>query len=444
MKYLLRTGGLLLAISLIFFSACKEKSKIASMNLEGAEVLHQNQKRLTDLIIYDVFSPPVAARIYSYTSLASYEAIRFAKPGYSSLTAKLNGFEKMPEPEEGKEYDFLLAATKAFFSVAYKVTFSTDTLKIYENDLLENFNDKLDQETFDRSVAFGEEVAKRILARAAKDHYPQSRGKARYIGSHAPGKWRPTPPDYSDAVEPCWGDMKTFVLDSSSQYKLPPPPAYSTDTSSVFFKSVNEVYTISTNLTQELKDIATYWDDNPIVVEHTGHMMFANKKITPGGHWMGIASIAARKAKADEVFTARILALTAVSLMEGFISCWEEKFNSEVVRPVTVINELIDEKWVPFLQTPPFPEYPSGHSVISASAATILTGLLGDNFSFHDDSDKEYIGMERDFNSFLEAATEASISRVYGGIHYRSGVEEGTKQGLWVGSYILQKTNDAK
>jgi hypothetical protein len=423
----------------ILMNACDNKKQAVAYNINDPAILHNNLKRLTDLIIYDVFTPPVAARIYSYTSLAAYEAVKFSKPGSPSITARLNGFEPMPEPERGKEYNYLLAASKAFFTVAYKVTFSLDTLRKYESNLLEKFSDQLDPATFERSVLFGESIGRKILARAAVDNYPQTRGKPRFTGSRLPGKWRPTPPDYMDAVEPCWGDMKYLAMDSGSQFKLPPPPEFSKDTASLFFRNALDVYTIGKALTKEEKDIANYWDDNPFVIEHAGHLMFANKKITPGGHWMGIASIACKKIKADEVKTAGVLALTAVSLMDGFIACWQEKFRTQLIRPVSVINESVDADWVPYLQTPPFPEYPSGHSTISAAAATVLTKLLGDNFSFHDDSDKEYIGMEKDFNSFIQASNEASISRVYGGIHYRSGVEAGAQQGIYVGNYIINK-----
>lgn len=402
-------------------------------------VLRNNQQRLTDLIIYDVFTPPVAARIYAYTSLAAYEAMRFAKPGYPSLATQLKGFAPMPLPEKGKKYNYMLAASKAFFTVAYKVTFSIDTLKKFEAILIENFKKQLDTTTFTNSMMYGESVGKKILERAAFDNYPQTRGKPRFVGSHEPGKWRPTPPDYLDAVEACWGTMKCFVLDTSTQFMPPRPPAYSMDKKSLFYKNAIEVYDIGKSLTEDQKNIASYWDDNPFVIEHSGHMMFANKKITPGGHWMGIASVACKKSKADEVRTAQIFALTAIALMEGFISCWDEKYRSQVIRPVTVINEFVDAKWSPFLQTPPFPEYTSGHSAISASAATVLTKLFGDNFSFHDDSDKEYIGMEKDFSSFYEAANEVSISRVYGGIHYRSGIEAGAAEGKKVGSFIVDK-----
>jgi len=440
------SGWLSLFVMILLLYSCTQpsandikKNGAKPFHVNDAAILRNNQKRLTDLIIYDVFTPPVAARIYTYTSLAAYEAIRFSKQGNPSLTAQLKGFSPMPQPEKGKKYNFMLAATKAFFTVGYKVTFSTDTLKKFETTLLENFRNQLDNETFNNSVSFGNSVGNKILARAAFDNYPQTRGKQRFEGSHDSGKWRPTPPDYLDAVESCWGTMKCFVLDTCTQFLAPRPPLYSMDTKSSFYKNTMEVYNIGKSITKEQKDVANYWDDNPFVIQHSGHMMFGNKKITPGGHWMGIASIACKKTNADEVKTAQTFALTALALMEGFIACWDEKYRSQVVRPVTVINESIDAKWEPFLQTPPFPEYTSGHSAISAAAATVLTKLFGDHFSFHDDSDKEYIGMEKDFNSFFEAANEVSISRVYGGIHYRSGVEAGAAQGRKVGDFLVKK-----
>ena len=154
---------------------------------------------------------------------------------------------------------------------------------------------------------------------------------------------------------------------------------------------------------------------------------------------MGIAAIAAKQTHADPVKTARGYALTAIALYDAFIACWDEKYRSSVVRPVTVVNEMIDRNFVPFLQTPPFPEYPSGHSSITASASTVLTHLYGANFAFQDTSDLRYIGMQRHFNSFQEAASEASVSRLYGGIHYRLSVDEGARQGKKVGAHIIQR-----
>ncbi len=426
----------LLPCFFLLVSACHQKKESV---LNDATVLHQNQDQLTQIIIYDVFTPPVSSRIYLYSSLASFEAIRFSKPGVPSITAKLKGFRPMPEPEKDKKYNYALAATKAFFTVVHKVVFSLDSLKKYEDATFNRFKASTDEETYNRSLAFGEAVAKTVLANAATDGYVKSRGKPKFLGSNDPGKWRPTPPDYMDGVEWCWNTMKPMVMDTCSQFSPPLPPVYSTDSNSKFFKEVKEVYAIAKGLTEEQKTIARYWDDNPFVVEHSGHMMFANKKITPGGHWMGIASIAAQQTKADAVKTAQTYALTAVALYDAFISCWDEKYRSNVVRPVTVINEYIDKSWSSFLQTPPFPEYTSGHSTITASAATVMTALYGDHFAFQDTSDLRYIGMQRHFNSFYEAAAEASISRVYGGIHYRNSVDRGAEAGKKVGALIVDR-----
>jgi hypothetical protein len=408
--------------------------------IDEAEVLHQNQDQLTQIIIYDVFTPPVASRIYVYSSLASYEAIRHLDKNAESIAARLNGFAAMPQPEQGKSYNFTLAATRAFFKVVRNVrVFSVDSLDKYERATYKRFEESVTKETYDRSIAFGDSIAILILKRAATDGYALSRGKAKHLGSNEPGKWRPTPPDYLDAVEWCWNTMKPMVLDSASQFMPPRPPAYSKDTASLFYKYAKEVHDISKNLSIEQQEIARYWDDNPFVMEHAGHTMFANKKITPGGHWMGIAAIASRQSNADVVKIAKSYALTAIALYDGFIACWDEKYRSNVVRPVTVINEWFDPNWSPFLQTPPFPEYTSGHSTITAAAASVLEELYGDNFSFLDTSDLRYIGMQRKFNSFREAADEASISRVYGGIHYRTGAEAGQEQGKKVGALVIDK-----
>jgi hypothetical protein len=417
--------------------SCQQRK---SAKLSDAEILHQNEDQLTQVIIYDVFTPPVASRIYVYASLASYEAIRFSNEGAKSITEKLKGFGKMPEPEKGKSYNYTLAATKAFFTVVRNVkVFSVDSLKNYEESVYSNFKESLDDSTYERSIAFGDTIGKVILVRAKTDGYLLSRGKPKFLGSNDPGVWRPTPPDYLDGVEWCWNTMKPMILDSCSQFMPPRPPQFSKDTSSAFYKNVLEVYTISKSLTDEQRTIARYWDDNPFVIEHAGHMMFGNKKITPGGHWMGIAAIAARQTNADPVKIAQGYAMTAIALYDAFIACWDEKYRSKVIRPVNVINEWMDKGWSSLLQTPPFPEYTSGHSAITAAASTVLAKLYGDNFAFQDTSDLRYIGMQRHFNSFQEAAAEVSISRVYGGIHYRSGVDAGAAQGKKVGAFIIEK-----
>jgi hypothetical protein len=429
--------GLSILFVIAAFAGCKPGQKV---KLSDSDILHQNQDQLTQVIIYDVFTPPVASRLYVYSSLASYEAVRFSREGAESITDKLIGFEKMPQPEKGLEYNFTLAASKAFFNVVRNVkVFSVDSLNHYEEALYKSFREQLDASVYSRSVSFGDRIAGVILARARSDGYIASRGKPKYLGSNDPGKWRPTPPDYLDGVEWCWNTMKPMTMDSASQFRPPLPPRFSLDTASNYFRSLREVYNINKNITEEQMTIARYWDDNPFVIEHSGHMMFGNKKITPGGHWMGICAIASKQSGADAVTTAKAYALTSIALYDAFISCWDEKYRSSYIRPVTVINELMDPSWLPFLQTPPFPEYTSGHSTITASAATVLTSLYGDNFAFQDTSDLRYIGMQRHFRSFNEAAAEASISRVYGGIHYRFSTDTGAEMGKKLGEFINEK-----
>ncbi len=238
--------------------------------------------------------------------------------------------------------------------------------------------------------------------------------------------------------------MKPLLLDSNTQFKCPKPNPFDGDTNSEFYKNAHEVFTIGVNLTDEQREIARYWDDNPFVIEHSGHLMYGNKKITPVGHWVGITQIACKTKNADAVQSAEAYALTSIAVYDAMVSCWQSKFETQVVRPINFINEVIDRNWQPLLQTPPFPEHTSGHSNISAAAATVLTKLFGDNVAFEDTSDLAYIGMKRNFSSFLSAAQESSISRVYGGIHYRSGVDAGLIQGKEIGEYVTSKLLEKK
>jgi membrane-associated phospholipid phosphatase len=168
-------------------------------------------------------------------------------------------------------------------------------------------------------------------------------------------------------------------------------------------------------------------------------MSLGFKKISPGGHWMNIVGIAAKKEKLDFDKTVLLHALVSFTLMDAFISCWDEKYRSNRIRPESYINRYIDSKWMPLLQTPPFPEYTSGHSVISTASAEILTYLLGDNFSFTDDSEKMFELEARRFTSFRAAAAEAAISRLYGGIHFRDAIENGQQEGRMLAQKVIEK-----
>jgi len=422
----------------IFFLACNNQN---STSVKQSDALpHQLVKKLTDIIVVDIFTPPVATRIYANTSLAMYEAIRFQKEGSSSIAAKLKGFDPMPVPEAGKQYDFSIAAIQSFCETAKKVTFSAPEITKYQDSMIALYAAGLDEAVVQQSIAFGQQVADVVAKRLGKDNYKETRGFDRFeVKTDDDSRWVPTLPDYADGLEPHWPKMLTMALDSSSQVKADPYPAYSKDTTSPFYKELKEVYEISKNRTEEQTDIALFWDDNPFVSQHKGHVMFQDKKMTPPGHWMAITMQAAKKKNFDAVTAANAYAKTAVGMYDAFISCWYVKYSTVRIRPQTAIQRLIEPTWTSFIQTPPFPEYTSGHSTVSSTAAEILTSLIGDNFEFTDSSELEYNLPVRSFTSFRQAASEASVSRVYGGIHYRSGCDNGNKQGKELAKLILAK-----
>jgi hypothetical protein len=404
------------------------------------EILHNGVYHLTEVIMYDIFSPPVASRIYAYSTIAAHEAM--AAGGSTSLSGKLNGLQPLPKPTA--DICAEVAAFKALMKVGTTLIFSEDKMKSYQDSVLNIIkNTNITAEMYQNSVTYGDTIAKCILAWAAKDNYKQTRTMPKFELTDQIGAWKPTPPAYMEALEPNWSKIRTFMIDSAAQFVLPRPAmlqnAADTVGKNAFFDEAKEVITITKNLTPEQKSIANFWDCNPLKVNVVGHVMIDTKKITPGGHWINIVGIAARKAKFDAQKSARAYALTAVALVDGFITCWDEKYRSGRIRPETAINKYLNNAWQPLLQTPPFPEYPSGHSTISAAAAAVLTHIFGANFSFTDDTEIAFGMPPRSFASFDVAAQQASISRLYGGIHYRSGCEQGAALGTKVGTHLLQK-----
>jgi len=436
----MRKNCLLVSIIILsLFTACREEvNPNYQQEALQAEFIHTSMKRLTDVIVHDIFSPPQASRIYAYPSIAAYEAGIHAFPEYRTLQGQVRELANVPKPEAGKEYCFPLASTHAFLTVGKQLIFSEDKIDQFYKEKLEQFKVlKMPKSVFDRSIAYGDQVAKHIIAWSDTDKYKETRTFPKYSIPEDPAKWRPTPPDYMDGIEPHWKEIRPFIIDDANQFTPPPPTPYDMEKNSTFYKEVVEVYEALEKEREERVAIAEFWDCNPYVSHHQGHVMFATKKITPGGHWINIAALAARKSNADFMKTLETYALTSIALADGFISCWDEKYRSKLVRPETVINEHLDEEWVPLLQTPPFPEYTSGHSVISRSAAVALTSLYGDNFAFDDNTEEEFGLPMRSFPSFLAASDEAAISRLYGGIHYSPACFNGVKQGQQVGDFVV-------
>jgi len=405
---------------------------------ENPVLFHQSMKKLSDIIVYDIFSPPVASRIYAYPSIAAYEVLINDHIDYKSFAGQLNKLSVVPRPDDNLEYSFPVASLHAFLIVGREFIFSEEKIDEFQKELYADIKAKgIPSDIFSRSLEYGELVASHIIDWANTDNYKETRSFSKYTINREKKSWKPTPPDYMEGIEPHWDMIRTFVIDSADQFIITPPTEFNMSNSSDFFKEVVEVYEIGINLDDERKEIASFWDCNPYVTHHRGHAMFATKKITPGGHWIGITSIAAQKANLNLVETISTYAKVSIGLFDAFIACWDEKWRSILIRPETVINQYIDEDWIPFLQTPPFPEYTSGHSVISRSAAVILTDILGDDFEFLDTSESDFGLPPRRFNSFIEASDEAAISRIYGGIHYMPPIYNGVKQGEMVGNYVI-------
>lgn len=397
---------------------------------------------VTMVMIHDVVNPPAASRFYTYCLLGAHEIVA---RNNKQIIAPTN-FTKSINPVTigTKDYDYRIAALYCILE--------TGRIIIPSGYMLEEDQKKLiiallreghSQATIDKSIAVAQEVAKKVAADASTDGYLKLSTRLRYRPKKGDAYWYPTPPGYIEGVEPHWKTIRPVLIDSCDQFVPKRPVEFSKDSSSAFYKLAKEAYEVGKNLTEQQRFIASYWDCNPFAINTSGHMNIGFKKISPGGHWMNITGIATSKAKLDLDKGIMVHSLVAATLMDAFISCWDEKYRSNRVRPETVINRLFDPQWQPLLQTPPFPEYTSGHSVVSTAVAETLTFLLGDNFTFRDDTEVIFELPVRDFKSFRQASEEAAVSRLYGGIHFRDAIENGQEQGRAIGTFILEKLKKA-
>ncbi|MFY0603621.1 MAG: vanadium-dependent haloperoxidase [Flavobacteriaceae bacterium] len=425
--------------SYLFFSCSQEYKKITIT----PEDYHSTIDRLTSVMIHDIFSPPVASRIYVYPNIAAYEVLNQHKSSkYTSLSNQLNGLKELPKNKLQDSINLKLASLIAYIDVAKELVFSKEKITSYRDSLYIEWKSKNPDELL-KAKENGLLISKHIIAWMHLDNYKETRTMPEFnVSSNDPSRWQPTPPAYMEGIEPHWKSIRTFSLDSAAQYKPTPHPVFSMKKGSLFFKELEEVYKISNDIREkgdssEEIAIAQFWDCNPYVSINKGHFMFAAKKITPGAHWIGICKIACKQTNSDFEKTVFAYTKTSIAIADAFISCWDEKYRSNLIRPETLINKHIDESWEPILQTPPFPEYTSGHSVVSGAASEVLTSIFGDNFSFEDTTEIPYNLPMRKFKSFRLAAQEAAISRLYGGIHYVSAVRIGLNQGINIGNHVI-------
>lgn len=397
---------------------------------------HRAQNAITEVMVHDIISPPVASRVYLYSSIAAYEAARTKGTSLKAFVPAHGAFPRLQQPDSLRMALPELSAAYASMLMARKLVFSEQQLQDSLQLIIEKDWPLLAPQAIAHSKQWAQMVVDSVWAWSKTDNYAATRKLRRYSYGKADSMWKPTPPGYIDAVEPHWGKMRTIVIDDVKNYTPALPIPFGKDANSPFFQQAKEVYEAVNKLTSEDSSIALFWDCNPFFLNTKGHLMFAAKKLSPGGHWISITGIACTQRNADIFTSVKAYLIASMALYDGFISCWHEKYRSHLIRPETYINAYMDENWKPLLQTPPFPEYTSGHSVISSAAAEALSHVFGDNFAYADDTETGYGLPIRHFTSFRHAAQEAAISRFYGGIHYRQAIEEGSRQGIKIGQAV--------
>jgi len=430
-----------IAIILLFFTlyGCKNSSVTPISPFSVAD-LHQLNRKLLEIAMEDGFPPPIASRVYAYPHIAFYIMMqKFYPDSLSPLTGKLNGWSPLDTIETQSAHPELTALL-TFTKTAQKVIFSEHYMEAMTEHFVAKAKEKgLSASAIEASIMCSDQITHHVVSWIGKDHYIETRTMDRWTSTKKPGEWIETPPDYVAGLEPHWPKIRPLLMDSAGIYPAATPPPYRPEKNSDFYKMVDEVYQQSKNLDDEKKAIAMFWDDNPNTSEHHGHRVAMIHKITPPGHWLNIISQISRKEDSNLFVATKAYTYTAIAMFDAIISCWFEKYKTNLVRPITYIQENIDNDWKPLIQTPPFPEYTSGHSVISAAAATVLTNIYGESYAFTDSTEVLFEQPVRSFTSFHDAAWEVSLSRFYAGIHYMNGIAEGNKQGKFIGQLVLDK-----
>lgn len=382
------------------------------------------------------FSPPVVARAMGYIGISLYESVQGGMPQYKSLQGQLNEFEigTLPKVQPGEKYIWDLVANSALARIVENVypnasTSNQAAIGQLEADWIEKYADE-DPELLNKSIAYGNAVGEAMAAFADTDTYQEAYAHnfpTDYVAPTTPGSWEPTLPGFQSALQPYWKDARVWLTENVDGTLPVPPLPFSTDPNSDFYAEAMEVYSVVNNLTEEEITIAEFWSDDP------------QRTATPGGHSLSIALEVLRNENADLALAALTFAKLGMAVNDAFISCWNAKYIYNLIRPITYVHRYIDNTWEIPLNTPPFPEYTSGHSVQSGAAAQVLTDIFGENYAFTDNmhlSRGDIDGSPRSFNSFFEFADEAAISRLYGGIHFRAAIEVGVDQGMQVGKNI--------
>jgi len=394
---------------------------------------------MNELMLHDVTNPPLAARFFAYANLAGNEVLAHADSATPSLGRRLQVPFVAPAPPAAT-YSPRLAALLAMLQTAAKLQPSGSQLAGAQQQLLADCQAKgMPIGVAEASAQYAQAVAQAVLKYAKQDGYYRISDRPRYTPTAGPGYWYPTPPAFLTAVEPYFSTIRPFLLDSASQFRPRPPQAFDPRPGSGFYQLMQQVRQTGDSLTAEQRQIAGFWDCNPFAVRDQGHLQVGLKKMSPGAHWMKIAGLACRQSRVPFGRAMQVHAVLALTLTDAFNCCWQEKYRSNRIRPETVIRRYLNPQWQPLLQTPPFPEYVSGHSVVSTAAAEVLGHYFGPAYAYTDTTEHEFGLHARRFTSFNQAAEEAAISRLYGGIHFLDAIRQGQVLGQRVGGLAVRR-----
>jgi hypothetical protein len=378
------------------------------------------------------FSPPVASRAFAHAGVVLYEALVPGMPDHRSLAGQFKGLSELPRAGKNRVYHWPTVANSSLAAILRSL-FPTApaqgraAIESMEARFAAQFRPVLPPGVYRRSVDRGQQVAAAVFEWSESDggHEGYLRNfPLDYVPPAGPGLWVPTPPGFLRALQPFWGTCRTFAIASGAACPPGDHTPYSEEPSSRFYAEAVEVYETVNDLTSERRDIALFWSDDPGTTP------------TPPGHSISILTQVLRQKGSSLPVAAEAYAKVGIAVADAFIGCWHAKYRDNLLRPVTYIQaQQIDPSWLPLLATPPFPEYPSGHSVQSSASAQVLTDLFGE-VAFTDHTHDSRGLAPRLFGSFLEAAEEAAISRLYGGIHFRPAIELGFEQGWCIGERV--------
>ena len=407
----------------------------------GQNINYVLNKNLTEIILQDQFSPPVASRIYAYSNLAVY-CIFSSIEQADTLNIKVKDFSFKPVKQEDNDKVLRLASILAFEKIASKLVYSEISFKNSNVGLKNKYSEGLSLDEQLEAEAIAESFCEPIYKRIEIDGYKERNTFLRYKESSEEKYWKYTPPAFGEPVEPYWNTIKPFFISSEEILPLLSPIEYSTEKNSEYWRNLQNVYNTSINISDSLISIARHWDCNPMQLDWSGHTMNVKFRMTPAGHWMSIATQLCIENDFSDYKTAKILFILSGALHDAFLHCWTLKYKFNTVRPVTVIQKYVQPDWKPIIDTPVFPEYPSGHSEVSAAAAVILEEFFGENYKFTDNTQAEFDLPAKSFSSLMEAAIQAGESRFYGGIHFTNSIEDGKNAGIEIGNLVIDLIGD--